>query len=158
MKKIIISLICIAALLVVAFGVPVSASSPGNKDKSMQAYYDGKLFFISFMEKQPTAEAKIDMKNKSINKIYQYDPGLPGGAPFISVIDAIQGQGPGFNPLWEEFQIVFNHPSQVPVHQYTSDNDIVNDFNAGLIGLIETDEIYVCVVKSPVSGPGPKGK
>jgi len=39
---------------------------------------------------------------------------LPGGQPFISVIDAVPGDG--FNPIWEEVQITFTegkHASQL---------------------------------------------
>ena len=32
------------------------------------------------------------------------------GTPFTSVLNAITGAGPGFNPLWQEVQIVFKNP------------------------------------------------
>src|SRR2546425_13056832 len=71
----------------------------------MPAYYDGQLFTINFKEEPSAAEAALLAHNGSINTIYMSDPGLPGGQPFVSVLDAIQGDG--FNPLWQEVQITF---------------------------------------------------
>ncbi len=152
MKKIMIAVVCLSVLLVGLMGSPVLAVSPGNKSHDMPAYYDDQIFKISFMELPAGGEKANDMRNGSINKIYQYDPGLPGGVPFISVIDAIQGDG--FNPLWEEFQIVFNDGTPatagfIAPKQYTRDDNIVNDFLAGKIGLTETDEVYICTVFGP---------
>ncbi len=144
MKRIMIAVVCISLLLVCLIGSPVLAVSMGNKSHDMPAYYDGKIFKISFMELPAGGEKATDMRNGSINKIYQYDTGLPGGAPFISVLDAIQGDG--FNPLWEEFQIQF---LTIPVQQFTRDDDIVNAAMAGQINLIETDEVYICTVFGP---------
>ena len=64
----------------------------------MPALYDGQLFSINFMEL--SSETTLQTKNGQLNFIYQSDPGLPGGQPFISVIDAIPTDG--MNPLWEE--------------------------------------------------------
>jgi hypothetical protein len=65
------------------------------------------LFNIEFVEFSPGAENALLQHNTSLNFIYQSDPGLPGGQPFASVIDAVPGDG--FNPIWEEVQITFNH-------------------------------------------------
>ena len=49
-----------------------------------------------------------------LRKYAQSDAGLPDGAPFVSVIDAIPTDG--FNPVWEEVQINFtagNTPRQL---------------------------------------------
>ena len=56
------------------------------------------------------------------------------GFTFVSVLDAIQGDG--FNPLWQEVQIVFNNPSAFT--QFTSDTDILAAANAGQIQLVPT--------------------
>jgi len=87
----------------------------------MPAYYDGKLFTINFMELSPDAERSAIAHNSAINKIFRSDPGLPGGQPFISVLDAIQGDG--FNPLWREFPDRVHHGTTLP-RQLTSDNDV----------------------------------
>src|SRR5260370_18180315 len=87
-------------------------------------------------------------KNGSINIIFQSDPGLPGGEMFITVLDAIQGDG--FNPLWQEVQITFT--SGHTPHQLYSDNEVAAAFMAGEITLRATGELYLCAV----CGPGPK--
>ena len=74
----------------------------------------------TLVEFSPTAEQTLLQHNASLNFIYQSDPGLPGGQPFISVIDAIPGDG--FNPIWEEVQITFT-PGHTP-RQLFSDNDV----------------------------------
>src|SRR5262249_2273435 len=94
-----------AAALTMVFITSVWAGSGNGTASTIPAYYDGKLFNIHFVEFSATAEKSLLAHNKSLNFIYQSDPGLPGGAPFISVIDAIPGDG--FNPIWEEVQIAF---------------------------------------------------
>jgi hypothetical protein len=61
------------------------------------------------------------------------------------VLDAIQGDG--FNPLWQEVQIVFN-PGQTP-HQFTSDTAILAAATSGVIMLQPTTEVYRCSVVGP---------
>ncbi len=123
----------------------LAAGRPGGGPPTyIPAYYDGKLFTISFTELPPGGEKATEMHNKSKNVIYQYDPGLGGGKPFISVIDAIQGDG--FNPLWEEFQITF---LTIAPKQFLSDNDVLAAQAAGQIGLTDTEEIYICAVVGP---------
>jgi hypothetical protein len=57
---------------------------------------------------------------------------------FVSVLDAIQGDG--FNPLWQEVQIAFNHPATC--RQLASDTEILSAAAAGQVTLIPTDEMY----------------
>jgi hypothetical protein len=61
---------------------------------------------------------------------------------FISVLDAIQGDG--FNPLWHEVQVVFN-PGNTP-RQLTSDTDILAAAASGTITLMPTTDVYRCSV------------
>ena len=92
----------------------------------------------------PDAERSVLARNRSINTIFMSDAGLAGGQPFVSVLDAIQGDG--FNPLWEEVQIVFN-PGHPP-RQFTRDDDIAQAA-AGPdpeISLVGTGEVYRCAV------------
>lgn len=113
----------------------------------MSAYYDSTLFKIMFVEFSPQAEASLIAHNKSMNLIYQSDNGLPNSQPFISVINAIQGDG--FNPVWREVQIVFN-PGFTPRQLY-SDNQVLAAASGTHpeITLNVTNEVYWC----PVIGP-----
>jgi len=79
----------------------------------------------------PAAEKSLLQHNTSLNFIYQSDPGLPGGQPFVSVIDAVPGDG--FNPIWEEVQITFT-AGHTP-RQLFSDTEVEAAFDAGEITL-----------------------
>ena len=106
----------------------------------MPAYYDGQLFTINFKFLKPDLH-----KNPSFNTIYQCDSCVESGLSFVSVIDAIQGDG--FNPIWEEVQITFN-PGFTPV-QLTSDTDVLAAAASGEITLTDTEEFYRCSVVGP---------
>jgi hypothetical protein len=121
---------------------PVMAGSMNGSAGIMPAFYDGQLFNINFKEFSAKASKSLLAHNKSINTIYMSDNGLPGGEMFISVLDAIQGDG--FNPIWVEVQIVFN-PGFTP-HQFTSDTDIEAAATSGEITLVNTGEVYRCSV------------
>jgi len=111
----------------------------------MPALYDGDLFSINFMEL--SSEKTLQTKNGQLNNIYQSDPGLPGGQPFISVIDAIPTDG--MNPLWEEIQITFT-AGHTP-RQLESDDDIAAAVASGEITLTDTGELYRCSVIGKVA-------
>ena len=123
---------------------PILAGSLNGSAGVMPAFYDGQRFLINFKELPPAAEQSVLARNRSINTIFMSDPGLPGGEPFISVLDAIQGDG--FNPLWEEVQIVFN-PGHTP-RQFTRDDDILQAATGAdpEISLVGTGEVYRCAV------------
>jgi hypothetical protein len=125
----------------------VQAGSVNGSASAIPAYYDHNLFTIQFVEFSATAEQRLLQRNTSLNFIYQSDPGLPGGQPFISVIDAVPGDG--FNPIWEEIQIAFT--SGHTPRQLFSDDEIVEAAASGEITLTPTREVYWC----PVVGPGP---
>src|SRR2546427_11929396 len=108
-------------VVVVGAAAGVSAQSSNGIGGIMPAYYDDQLFTINFKELPPGGEGANLQRNGSINTIYMSDAGLPGDQPFISVLDAIQGDG--FNPLWEEVQITFT--SGHVAHQFVSDNDVL---------------------------------
>ena len=140
---------CIGTATVLLSLMAAVQAGPGNGAAStIPAYYDGELFKIQFVEFSPQAEKALLQHNQSLNFIYQSDPGLPGGAPFISVIDAIPGDG--FNPIWEEIQITFN-PGHTP-RQLFSDDEIADAVASGEITLEATGEVYWC----PVVGQKPK--
>jgi hypothetical protein len=127
---------------VLCIGAPAHAAGTKGHGTDMPAYYDAMLFTINFMELSPDAERSAIAHNTAINKIFQSDPGLPGGQPFISVIDAIQGDG--FNPLWREFQIAFT--SGHTPRQLKSDDEVTAAVQSGEITLQPTDEVYICAV------------
>jgi hypothetical protein len=123
----------------------VSADSPNGSAGQMPAYYDGNLFTINFKEQPGNAEEALLAHNPSINVIYMSDQLLPDGSEFVAVLDAIQGDG--FNPLWQEVDIVFS--DGVEPFQLTSDTDILAAAAAGMITLVPTDEVYRCSVVGP---------
>jgi hypothetical protein len=146
MKKLILKLM-VGTTLALALVAGVRAGNSNGAGSTIQAYYDAKLFNIHFVEFSAQAEQALLAHNGSLNFIYQSDPGLPGGQPFVSVIDAIPGDG--FNPIWEEVQINFttgNTPRQL-----LSDTEVEAALDAGQITLTFTGEVYWC----PVVGPGP---
>ena len=131
---------------------PSTVGNPNGRAGAMPAYYDGELFTINFMELSDEAAQALLAHNRSLNLIFMSDAGLPGGEPFVSVIDAIQGDG--FNPLWQEVQISFT-PGHTP-RQLTSDDEIGDAVANGEIALSLTDEVYRCSVIG--SGPTTTGR
>ena len=122
-----------------------SAGPSSGRAGSMPALYDGELFTINLAQLSDSSAAALLDHNNSINFIYESDDGLPGGQPFVAVLDAIQGDG--FNPLWVEVQIHFT-PGHTP-RQLGSDDEIADAFANGEITLEFTDEIYRCAVTGP---------
>ncbi|HZI31125.1 MAG TPA: hypothetical protein VFF11_02220 [Candidatus Binatia bacterium] len=146
MKKLFFQLfgpLCLA--LVFTVNAQAQPADPHGSASSIPAYYDHVLLKIQFVEFSPQAEKALLAHNPSLNFIFQSDPGLPGGQPFISVIDAVPGDG--FNPIWEEIQITFT-PGHTP-RQLFSDDEIIDALNSGEITLTATGEVYWC----PVVGP-----
>jgi hypothetical protein len=81
--------------------------------------------------------------NTGVNTIYASND-LDEEQDFLSVIDAIQGEG--FNPLWHQVLIVFN-PGFTP-HQFVSEDQVLAAA-AGAnpeITLVSTDEVYRCSI------------
>ena len=132
----------ITSVAILTFASALMAANENGSAGDMPAYYDGHLFTINLKELPPGGEGANLQHNGSINFIFMSDAGLPGRQPFISVLDAIQGDG--FNPLWEEVQISFN-PGYTPV-QLTSDDQIADAAEAGIITLTDTGELYRCSV------------
>ena len=133
----------VGALATVAWGTASAGGNTNGIGGSMPAYYDHQLFTINFFQ-LTTAQATLLAKNSQQNTIYQSDPGLPGGAPFVSVIDAIPADG--MNPLWVEVQIAFT-AGHTP-RQLFSDDEIAAAVASGEITLTNTNEMYRCSVIS----------
>src|SRR5882672_10961517 len=139
-KSMLLILLQCCALL----SIPAQSGSENGSAGDMPAYYDHHLLTINFKELPSGGESANLARNHSINTIFMSDAGLPGGQPFISVLDAIQGDG--FNPLWLEVQIVFN-PGHTP-RQFTRDDDILQAATGAdpEISLLGTGEVYRCAV------------
>lgn len=124
----------------------VSSNAAGNINGAAgqrPAYYDGALFTVNMKELPEDASAAVIAHNGSMNQIYASND-LDDEQDFISVIDAIQGDG--FNPLWHQNLIVFNQG--FTPHQFTSDEDVLAAA-AGPnpeITIVSTDEVYRCSV------------
>ena len=131
--------------LALAISANAQTDTPHGSASVIPAYYDHDLLKIQFVEFSLPAEKALLEHNASLNFIFQSDAGLPGNQPFISVIDAVPGDG--FNPIWEEIQINFT-PGHTP-RQLFSDDEISAALEAGEITLTATDEVYWC----PVVGP-----
>ena len=119
-----------------------NAGSVKGAGGQMPAYYDGKLFTINSVEISDVAADHVGA-NPSHNEIYVTND-LDEHQDFIPVIDAIQGDG--FNPLWEQFLIVFN--AGVTPHQFFSDDEVHNAASGSNpeITLVDTGEVYRCSV------------
>jgi hypothetical protein len=132
--------VMIGTAMLLSIGSAAFASNINGSGGDMPAYYDGNLFTINFKLLKPDMH-----KNPSFNTIYQCDACAASGLNFVSVLDAIQGDG--FNPIWEEVQITFND-GFTPV-QLTSDTDVLAAAAAGTITLTDTEEFYRCSVVGP---------
>jgi len=140
MKK---NLFLLPAAVAVVAALSAYAGSANGSASDMPAFYDHQLFTINFAELPPGGEGANLQNNGSINTIYMSDAGLSNGTePFISVLDAIQGDG--FNPLWLEVQINFT-AGHTP-RQLFSDNEVADAASAGEITLTPTGELYRCSV------------
>ena len=82
----------LAGVLVVATATQSFAASTNGSGGNMPAYYDGQVFTINFKLLKPDLHS-----NPSFNTIYQCDSCANSGLNFVSVLDAIQGDG--FNPI-----------------------------------------------------------
>src|SRR5438445_9254174 len=134
MKRCVLAIL-LTALVALAWTGPVSAASNNGAAGQMPAYYDGQLFTIN-LALLSSGETLIQ-QNKSINTIYMCDQCESSGVSFVSVLDAIQGDG--FNPLWLEVQIAFN-AGHAP-HQLTFETDILAWGASGASALASTAEV-----------------
>lgn len=122
-----------------------AAGSTNGSGGNMPAFYDDVVFTINFKELSAKAEKATLAHNNSLNTIWMCDQCEADGFAFVSVLDAIQGDG--FNPLWREVQISFNDGFEP--RQLMSDTDIEAAADAGEITLVPTTEIYRCSVVGP---------
>jgi hypothetical protein len=117
-----------------------AGGSPNGVAGGEPTYYDANLLRINLM--LLSSGITVLAHNSQTNIIWQSDGGLPGGQPFISVINAIPADG--FNPLWDECQITFN-PGHTP-RQFFSDTEVEAAAASGEITVTDTHELYRCSV------------
>ena len=115
--------------------------SPNGAASQRPVFYEGDRVTVNMFE-VPSSEALLE-NNQSINTIYASND-LDEEQDFLSVIDAIQGEG--FNPLWHQVLIVFNQG--FTPHQFVSEDQVLAAA-AGAnpeITLVSTDEVYRCSI------------
>ena len=115
--------------------------SPNGAASQRPVFYEGEQVTVNMFE-VPSSEALLE-HNRSVNTIYASND-LDDEQDFLSVIDAIQGEG--FNPLWHQVLIVFNQG--FAAHQFTSEDDVLAaaDGPKPEITLVPTDEVYRCSI------------
>ncbi len=126
-----------------------TAAKTGNgngRSTAMPAYYDSVLFTVNMKQLSDKAAENLIAHNSSINAIYASND-LDEEQDFVPVIDAIPGDG--FNPLWQQFLIVFNEG--FTPHQFFSDEEVLDAASGDNpeITLVNTGEIYRCSVIGP---------
>jgi hypothetical protein len=111
------------------------ASNPNGVGGVENIYYDGQLFMMNLKPFTDQPASSLLAHNKSINILYEADG-------FTTVTDAIQADG--YNPVWQEVDIVFNNG--VTPHQFLSDTDVLAAASGPnpTITLVPTNEIYRC--------------
>ncbi len=122
-------------------GAALAAGSPNGSSSQRPVFYDGQLVTVNMFE-VPASDPLL-ANNAAVNTIYASND-LDEEQVFLSVIDAIQGDG--FNPLWHQVLIVFN-PGFTP-HQFFSDDQVLTAAHAANpeITLVSTDEVYRCSI------------
>ena len=136
----------LAVTLMIAMAVSQAmAGSLNGRAGTMPALYDGELFTINLKELPDDASLSLVENNGSINTIYVSEDLLPGGEPFVAVLDAIQGDG--FNPLWLEVEISFT--AGTTPRQLESDDDVADALANGEITVSSEGEVYRCSVIGP---------
>jgi hypothetical protein len=140
-----IGVIFVAGLLFVALtgsAALAARGSPNGAATQRPVFYEGDQVTVNMFE-VPAAEGSLLENNRSINTIYASND-LDDEQDFLSVIDAIQGDG--FNPLWHQVLIVFNEG--FTPHQFVSEDQVLAAA-AGAhpeITLVSTDEVYRCSI------------
>ena len=122
-------------------GTALAQGSPNGASTQRPVFYEGQQVTVNMFE--VAASDPLLAHNTGVNTIYASND-LDEEQDFLSVIDAIQGEG--FNPLWHQVLIVFN--AGVTPHQFTSEDEVLAAA-AGAnpeITLVSTDEVYRCSI------------
>ena len=118
-----------------------ASGSPNGAASQRPVFYEGREVTVNMFE-VPSSETLLD-HNKSTNTIYASND-LDDEQDFLSVIDAIQGEG--MNPLWHQVLIVFN--DGFTPRQFTSEDEVLAAASGPdpEITLVPTDEVYRCSI------------
>ena len=118
-----------------------AGGSPNGAASQRPVFYEGKQVTVNMFE-VPSSETLLD-HNRSTNTIYATND-LDDEQDFLSVIDAIQGEG--MNPLWHQVLIVFN--DGFTPRQFTSEDEVLAAASGPdpEITLVPTDEVYRCSI------------
>jgi len=108
----------------------------------MPAYCDHEKFVIHFREVPESLRHVLIGADAPMHALYMSAAGLPGRQPFISVLDALLGEGS--DTWWREVQIVFD-PRATP-RQFVGDDEILAAAAEGEIALEATERIFRCTV------------
>ena len=122
-------------------GTALAQGSPNGASAQRPVFYEGQQVTVNMFE-VPASETLLD-HNRSTNTIYASND-LDDEQDFLSVIDAIQGEG--FNPLWHQVLIVFNQG--FTPRQFTSEDEVLAAASGTNpeITLVPTDEVYRCSI------------
>ena len=122
-------------------GTAFAQGSPNGASTQRPVFYEGQQVTVNMFE--VAASDPLLAHNKGVNTIYASND-LDEEQDFLSVIDAIQGEG--FNPLWHQVLIVFN--AGVTPHQFTSEDEVLAAAAGARpeITLVSTDEVYRCSI------------
>jgi hypothetical protein len=139
-----IGVILVTGGLFVALGggaALAAQGSPNGAATQRPVFYEGQRVTVNMFE-VPASEALLK-NNPNINTIYASND-LDEEQDFLSVIDAIQGEG--FNPLWHQVLIVFNEG--FTAHQFVSEDQVLAAASGANpeITLVSTDEVYRCSI------------
>lgn len=115
--------------------------SPNGAASQRPVFYEGEQVTVNMFE-VPASETLLE-HNRSTNTIYASND-LDDEQDFLSVIDAIQGEG--FNPLWHQVLIVFNQG--FTPRQFVSEDEVLAAASGPNpeITLVPTDEVYRCSI------------
>jgi len=136
-----VSLVVGGLFVALTGGAALAQGSPNGASTQRPVFYEGHRVTVNMFE-VPASDPLL-ANNKGVNTIYATND-LDEQQDFLSVIDAIQGEG--MNPLWHQVLIVFNQG--FTPHQFDSEDDVLAAA-AGIdpeITLVPTDEVYRCSI------------
>jgi hypothetical protein len=115
----------------------VAAAGDAGRSTASPGFYDCESITLLHHDFTDHSAESLLVHNRNVNHIFE-------ALGMTDVVDAVPGDH--FNGIWQEVQIEFTN---VPGHQYCSDEDIMNDAAAGRIALHYTSEVEICVVVGP---------
>ena len=134
------AVVLVCGLATAGMHSPSWAGRGAGQGAIIPAYYDHKVFTIN-LAPLPSGSTLLD-RNGQTNNIWFSDALLPGGQPFVAVIDAIPTDG--FNPLWAGNTISFT--AGTTPFQIFSDDGVAHALAAGQITVVPTGVLFRCAI------------